>query len=346
MKFSNPSNFLKILFWLKWRIGEMDAWITRNSKIILIIFWGIILGISLIAIFSGDSFWINKKLEKSQGEIALGLVMGFFFFSIGWYFDNEDKKRDEAKKEEKKRYQWMLDFLDQSGSYNFSTVNYLSKKGTPLCYELIPAKIEGKLFFLDDTISKRYVLTVKNIAHRKVLDNSDLADYIGGPLVVGNSYYISFYDGDWHLENGIEDVLIRKHGKMGRCITVPNPNEVINQAILNLHSYHNMGSLIVSPNGKINFEGGEIATIFKSLNGKSLFIQIGQGTRLRMVFRTYMKWDFRLKNELLGIENVEGIFDSPYSLFVFKNCLRGFCQEKNIEIPFFDHWELLNTNWQ
>lgn len=344
--------------WISNSIQEMRFWKTRcwwrassyayeNSKNILLIFWTTIFVISIVAIFSEDDQWVNLKVKSSQGTIALGLILGFFFYSIDWYFANESKKREEERKREKERYQWMLNFLEQNGTYNFSTPDYKNKNNTPLCYELFPAKVEGKTYFLDDTISKRYVLTVKGIAHRDVVKNSELTDYIGGPLVVGNSYYISFYNGDWHIDNGNKSVVIRQHGKMGRCITIPNPNEVVNRSTLNLDSYEQVSSFFVSHDGKIGDVCWERVIIFKDKKNKNLFLQVGEGTIPRMIFRTHMKWDFQHKNEQLGIENVEGIFDGPYALFVFKNCLREFCSKKEIEIPYLDHhWELYGTRWQ
>lgn len=324
---------------------------TKNEKLIvhscgrILVFAFLI--VSAFSLTQGKNSSLNIWIGSPKGAVLLTLLGGFFFYYINFYYDEKAKEREQERQDAINNYNWMMEFLNNGDSYEFSTPDYKDEEGSPFLYTFVPAKVNGKIVYFNNSISNQYILTVKDVSYRSTCSEGRIKDYISGPLKVGNSYYIRFYGDKWKMETNLDGVTILPNSKMAKGYYTPSPQKLVVDDNFNeyLKKLSLVESIVFNDFGDFT-ETGQMARVYFEESTKKTFVQIGEYGILREFFVTYGKNDYSKNDPFIVIEKIEGFFKSSIHLLNFKNNLNNLCQGKGITIKELEFWQSLNFKGQ
>lgn len=312
----------------------------KNSKFYLFLIVVLYVGFTVWAYYSDSKYPSNNLLDGTSGNLIISALGGIVFFVIGLYFQRENDLKIEELHQKLSRenniesYERMITFLKSEQSYDFFVPEPVMSTGNWFTYSMRGKKEGTDAVGFETDLYKEYVIGVEDIPYRSVMDEEELAEYIYGPLKVGNSYFLRFRDGKWFVESNNKLIEICRFGKVGGVYNKPTANQLF---------YSNKFETKIVTSFLYNSEGEEARSgtsceIHISTDN-NVYLRLAHEGELKKVIMTYPKDDYTKEHPFIKIEKVEGFFSSKNALDNFKNIVNCKLQENSIslmEIEFFN----------
>jgi hypothetical protein len=281
----------------------------------------------------------DSILTGISGDLIISAISGIVFFVIGSHFQEESNFKLNELHEELmeqnalRNYDRMVNFLKTGSTYNFLIPDFQMHDGGWFSYSMKGKAINGDAVCFSSKIHKEYVIYIEDIAHRSVLDEEKLSEYVYGPLKVGHCYYLRFSDGKWHIEldteyRGKKKIEISWYGKFGGVYSKPDANSLFFNSKPETTIIENF---IYSLDGEES-NSGFMCEIHKNTEDQ-FFLRLDRDGELKRLVVTFKDGDYQQKNPFLKIEKVEGYFSSIAALDKFKNIVSTKITNKGLSIP-------------
>ena len=309
--------------------------IKKNISLIILI---IVYVVSIVSAYSLEDFLENTYLKGTSGDLVISAFTGVVFFIIGQHFQKEnDKKLNELHRELERElsirnYDRMISFLKSGRSYNFFLPNYETRNGDWFSYSM-RGKLEGDdALAFDMHTHKEFVIYIEDIAYRSIMTPDQLAEYVYGPLKVGNCYFVRFYDNKILLDqdNGKKAIEICWYGSGVSVYSRPSANALYfpqkAEGITLLESF------IYNHEGE-EADSGRKCEIYQREDNQ-FYVRLSNEGELKKIIVTYEDGDYLKESPpFLKIEKVEGYFSSISALNNFKNLISEKITSKGLIIP-------------
>ena len=264
----------------------------------------------IVVAYLSRNFLENTFLTGISGDLVISAFTGVVFFVIGMHFQKEnDEKLNELHEDlerelSTRNYDRMVSFLKSGRSYNFFLPDYETSSGEWLSYS-IRGRLEG-----DDALAfsmhthKEFVIYVEDIAYRSVMTSDQLAEYVYGPLKIGNCYFVRFNGNKMLLDQDYEgkSIEISWYGSGVSVYSKPSANALYfpqtTEEVTLLESF------IYNQEGE-EANSGWMCEIYQTTDNQ-FYVRLSHEGELKKIIVTYEDGDYLKESPpFLKIEKVE-----------------------------------------
>lgn len=288
-----------------------------------------------------------SAFEGNAGNILSEILGGVVFLLVGIHLQGTTENKIDLlyerlkRDQDKENYQRMIDFLESGDTYDFFTPDINTANGSYYVYSLKGILgPDGKPIFYNHEFFPQHIISVYDIAHRSVLKEEDLNEYIYGPLRVGEAYYVRHSASGWYVEDSMgKHIRIQWFGKNGGVFSRPTANQLVKPSLgVSLNDLKPFSSFLYSPDGEESNQGN-FCELYVTPEGNNYLVLSRDGTPRRVIATTATD-DFTGEELYLKIEKVEGFFSSKLALDNFKNLVNEKCQENGVKIKEVSFYEV------